>query len=140
MTVTLSDEARQYIQAFDELTGVTPVDCLIRDERIVFLVPAGKMGTAIGPHGETVQQVEERLSESVDLVENADDRAAFVANCLAPAAVRNVTLSEQGGSTVAYVEVPQADRGVAIGAEGESIETARELAARHFDIDDVQLT
>lgn len=140
MTVTLSNEARQYIQAFDELTGVTPVDCLIRDQRIVFLVPAGEMGTAIGPHGETVKQVEERLGEPVDLVENADESAAFVANCLAPAAVRNVTMSEQGGSTVAYVEVPQADRGVAIGAEGESIETARELAARHFDIDDVQLT
>jgi len=53
--------------------------------------------------------------------------------------VRNVTLSTQGGSTVAYVEVAQADRGVAIGAGGESIETARRLADRHFDVDDVQL-
>ncbi len=140
MTVTLSDEARQYIQAFDELTGVTPADCIIRDERTVFVVPAGEMGTAIGPHGETVQQVEERLGETVDLVADADESAAFVANCLAPAAVRNVTVSEQGGSVVAYAEVPQDDRGVAIGADGESIDTARELAARHFDIDDVQLT
>jgi N utilization substance protein A len=140
MTVTLSDEARRYIQAFDDVTEVTPVDCLVRDERIVFLVPAGRMGAAIGPHGETVESVEEHLGESVDLVEDANEAEAFVANSLAPAAVRNVTISEQGGSVVAYAEVPQADRGVAIGADGESIDTARELAARHFDIDDVQLT
>ncbi|WP_049979637.1 NusA-like transcription termination signal-binding factor [Halolamina rubra] len=139
MTLTLSDEARQYIGAFDEATGVTPVDCLVDDDRAVFLIPAGEMGAAIGPDGRTVDAVEERLGTRVDLVEDADEPAAFVANCLAPAAVRNVTLSTQGGSTVAYVEVAQADRGVAIGADGESIEAARRLADRHFDIDDVQL-
>jgi N utilization substance protein A len=139
MTLTLSDEARRHIAAFDDVTGVTPVDCLIEDDRAVFVVPAGEMGTAIGPDGETVEAVEEQLGTRVDLIENADGPAAFVANCLAPAVVRNVTLSTQGGSTVAYVEVAQADRGVAIGAGGESIETARRLASRHFDIDDVQL-
>ena len=140
MTVTLSDEARRYIQAFDEYTGVTPVDCLVREERLVFVVPVGEMGDAIGPAGETVEAVQSEFGQPVDLVEDAAEAEAFVANCLAPAAVRNITLSEQGGSVVAYAEVAQADRGVAIGAGGESIETARELAQRHFDIDDVQLT
>lgn len=140
MTLTLSDEARRYMRLFDEITEVTPRDCLVREERVVFLVPTGEMGAAIGPHGEMVEQVEDRLGDPVDLVEDADEPGVFVANCLAPAAVRNVTVSEQGGSVVAYAEVPQADRGVAIGAEGESIDTARELAARHFDVDDVQLT
>ena len=41
---------------------------------------------------------------------------------------------------VAYVEVAEEDRGVAIGADGTNIETARTLAKRHYDIDDVQLT
>jgi N utilization substance protein A len=51
-----------------------------------------------------------------------------------------VTLSEQGGDRVAYVEVPEGDRGVAVGTDGQSIETARRLADRHHDIDDIQLT
>lgn len=140
MTVTLSDEARQYIRAFDDLTGVTPVDCLVREERLLFVVPAGQMGEAIGPAGETVADVEAELGRPIDLVEDADDPEAFVANCLAPAAVRNITLSEQGGTTVAYAEVAQADRGIAIGSGGESIDATRELARRHFDIDDVELT
>jgi len=139
MRVELSDQARQYIGRFDELTGVAPKDCLVEEDRLVFLVPAGEMAAAIGQAGETVEEAERRLGKSVDLVEDADTPEAFVASALAPAAVNAVTVSEQN-DTVAYVEVPEPDRGVAIGAEGRNIETARTLAKRHYGIDDVQLT
>ncbi|GAA0726906.1 N utilization substance protein A [Halorubrum trapanicum] len=139
MRVELSDEARRYIGRFDELTGVTPTDCLVESERLVFVVPAGEMAAAIGQGGETVEEAERRLGKSVDLVEDADTAAGFVASALSPAAVNAVTISEQN-DRVAYVEVPEADRGVAIGADGANIETARRLAERHYDVDDVQLT
>jgi N utilization substance protein A len=41
---------------------------------------------------------------------------------------------------VAFVEVDEADRGVAIGAGGRTIEVARRLAKRHHDVEDIQLT
>jgi len=139
MYVELSDEARRYIGRFGELTGVTPTDCLVEGDRLVFVVPAGEMAAAIGQGGETVTEAERRLAKSIELVEGADTAEAFVASTLAPAAVNAVTISEQN-DRVAYVEVPDADRGVAIGADGANIETARRLAERHYDIDDVQLT
>lgn len=139
MRVELSDEARRYIGRFDELTGVAPKDCLVEGDRLVFLVPAGEMAAAIGQAGETVEEAQRRLAKSVELVEDADTPEAFVASALAPAAVNAVTISEQN-DRVAYVEVPEADRGVAIGADGDNIETARRLAKRHYDIDDIQLT
>ncbi|MGZ0748330.1 MULTISPECIES: NusA-like transcription termination signal-binding factor [unclassified Haloparvum] len=139
MRVELSDEARRYIAQFDELTDVTPKDCLVEGDRLVFLIPAGQMAEAIGQAGETVKEAEDRLGKTVELVEDADTPAAFVESALAPAAVRGVTISEQDGR-VAYVEVAEADRGVAIGAEGQNIETARKLAKRHYDVDDIQLT
>ena len=139
MRVELSDEARRYIGRFDELTGVAPKDCLVEGDRLVFLVPAGEMAAAIGQAGETVEEAQRRLAKSVELVEDADTPEAFVASALAPAAVNAVTISEQN-DRVAYVEVPEADRGVANGADGDNIETARRLAKRHYDIDDIQLT
>lgn len=139
MRVTLSDDARQYIALFESETDVPPRDCLVYDDRLVFVVPTGEMGKAIGSGGATVRQVEERVGREVELVEDADTPEDFVANALAPAAVYNVTISENR-DTVAYVEVAHEDRGVAIGADGKTIERARELAARHFDVDDVELT
>jgi N utilization substance protein A len=139
MKITLSDAARQYIALFEDETGATALDCLVFEDRVVVLVRAGQMAQAIGPDGRTVRRLEDRIDRRVQLVENADTPEEFVASALAPAAVRHVTISDQN-DRVAYVEVPEADRGVAIGSAGQNIETARELARRHYDIDDIQLT
>ncbi|QRV16687.1 NusA-like transcription termination signal-binding factor [Haloterrigena salifodinae] len=145
MGVTLDDDARQYLAAFEDVTDVSGQDCLVTDgptadadERLIVVVSSGQMSEAIGPGGRTVRQYEERVGKPVRLVEDADDPEAFVANALSPAAVYNVTISEND-DTVAYVEVADEDRGVAIGSNGQTIEAARTLARRHFGIDDVQL-
>ncbi len=141
MAVTLSDEARQFIALFDEETDVPATDCIVDEEydRVVFVVPPGTMGKAIGPGGKHVQTVESALGRDVTVIEDADMAADFVANALAPAAVYNVTISENE-TTIAYAEVDTADRGVAIGKDGRRIDLARQLAARHFDIDGIELT
>src|SRR6056297_2154244 len=144
MVVTLSDTARQFIALFEDETGATARDCVVfeeddGDERVVFLVKAGDMAKAIGSGGETVRAVESQLDREVVLVEDADTPEAFVANALAPAAVYNVTISEDD-ETVAYAEVDSEDTGVAIGEGGTNIRVAEVLAKRHFDVDDIQLT
>ena len=141
MTVTLSDEARRIIALFEDESGATVRDCVVDDEhgRLLVLVKAGEMSEAIGPGGRTVQRVADRLDREIKLVEDAPTAEDFVASALAPAAVYNVTISEND-DTVAYAEVADEDRGAAIGADGRNIEAARTLAARHFDVDDVELT
>jgi len=144
MVVTLSDTARQFIALFEDETGATARDCVVFEdgddgERVVFLVKPGDMAKAIGSGGETVRAVESQLDREVVLVEDADTPEAFVANALAPAAVYNVTISEDD-ETVAYAEVDSEDTGVAIGEGGRNIAAAEKLAKRHYDIDDIQLT
>jgi N utilization substance protein A len=138
MTITLSDEARQVAALFESETDATVRDCVVADDRVLLLIKPGEMAQAIGPAGEHVSRVEERIGTPIKLVEDADNPEAFVANALAPAAVYNVTISEND-DRLAYVEVDDADRGAAIGKDGENIEAARLLADRHFDIDDVEL-
>ncbi|THE63073.1 NusA-like transcription termination signal-binding factor [Salinadaptatus halalkaliphilus] len=147
MTISLDDDARQYLSLFEDVTGATGTDCILEGtaedesdeaDQLIVVVSKGQMGEAIGPGGQTVQRYEDRVSLPVRLVEAADEPEVFVANTLAPAAVYNVTISENN-DTVAYVEVAEDDRGVAIGSNGRTIEAARTLVDRHFDIDDVQL-
>ena len=141
MAITLTDEARRYISVVEEETDATVRDCVVDEsfERLLFVVKAGEMAQAIGPGGETVRELEERLDREIKLVEDAATAEAFVANALAPAAVYNVTISEND-DTVAYAEVDQHDTGVAIGKDGKNIAAARTLATRHFDVDDIELT
>ncbi|MBO4247448.1 NusA-like transcription termination signal-binding factor [Halomicrobium sp. IBSBa] len=141
MPVELSDEARRLIALFETEADVTVRDCVIDDDndRVIYVVKAGEMADAIGPGGVVVDRIEAKLDRAVKLIEDADTAANFVANTLAPAAVYNVTISEND-DTIAYVEVAQEDRGVAIGADGKNIDAARRLAKRHFDVDGIELT
>jgi N utilization substance protein A len=141
MTVTLSDEARQLIPVIEDETGATVRDCVIDEtyDRLLVLVKAGEMPKAIGPGGQTVEAVQDKLDREIKFVEDGPTAADVIASALAPAAVYNVTISEND-TTVAYVEVDQQDRGIAIGTGGKNIDAARTLAHRHFDIDDVELT
>lgn len=141
MTVTLTDEARQLAALFEAETEAVVRDCIVDDEydRVIVLVKTGQMGKAIGKGGEHVRRVQERIGKSVKLVEDAPTPEDFVANALAPAAVYNVTISEND-DRLAYAEVAKEDHGAAIGTDGKNIEAARTLADRHHDIEDIQLT
>ena len=141
MGITLSDRERTLIAAFEDETGAGVVDCVVLEdpERAVFVVRPGDMGDAIGPGGRAVKAAEDHLGWTIDLVEGADTPEAFVANALAPAAVYDVAVEAEGERAVARAEVPEADRGAAIGKGGRNIEKARRLAARHFGIDDIEL-
>ena len=141
MPVTLTDEARRYIAVLEEETDVGATDCLVDDEydRVVFVVPPGSMGRVIGPGGEYVERLERKLGRDVEVVEGATTPEDFVANALAPAAVYNVTVSEND-TTVASAEVDHDDTGVAIGKGGRNIDLARRLVERHFGIDEIELT
>ena len=139
MRVTLSADAKRFMRLFAEATDINPRDCLVEDDRVVFVIPADEMADAIGPDGHTVERVEEKLGREIELIADADTPASFVESTLSPAAVRGVTISEQG-DRVAYVEVVEDDRGIAIGSDGRRIKTARKLAERHYEIDDIQLT
>lgn len=133
MGIRLDDEARRLLAVFSEHTGATAVDCLVHDDTVTFVVDPDGMADAIGPDGRTVRALEDRLDRRVILIERADRPEHFVANALAPAAVYDVSI--QDGEAVASVDA--ADVGVAIGADGERIERARRVVARHFDIDDI---
>lgn len=141
MNLTLTDEARRYIAVFEDVTDATAVDCVVDDdfERVLYVVMRGEMGQAIGPNGSRVGRLEETVGRDVELIENAPTAEGFVANALAPAAVYNVTISENG-DRVAYVEVDHADKGAAIGENGRNIQAAKVLAERHYDVQDIQLT
>jgi len=140
MTVTLSDEARQLIPLIEDETGATVRDCVIDEEygRLLVLLKAGQMAQAIGPGGQTVEELQDSLDREIKFVEDGPTPEDVIASALAPAAVYNVTISEND-TTVAYVEVDQQDRGIAIGKGGKNIAAARTLASRHFEIDDVEL-
>jgi NusA family KH domain protein, archaeal len=140
MSVRLTEEEMRYMSLFERMTEAVLRDCVERDETVVFVVESGEMGKAIGKGGANIDRVRRSVGKNVEVVEYSEDEADFVANAFQPAAIESVEIDDEDeGGKVAYVEVNESDKGLAIGKEGENIETAKKLARRHYEFDDIVL-
>jgi len=70
-------------------------------------------------------------------VEHSDDVKEFLENVFQPASIKNVTLVTKNNKRLAYVEVANKDKGIAIGRDGRNILKAKMLSSRHHGVDDI---
>ena len=81
-------------------------DCIIDDEhgKVTFVVKNGDMGLAIGKGGSSVSKVQRAVDKGIEIVELDDDPIQFIKNCLSPAKLQSVKISQkQSGEKIAIV-------------------------------------
>jgi N utilization substance protein A len=137
--IKLSTEGIRYIALFEKLTGAAVKDCIIDDGRIIYVIKAGDMGAAIGRKGDHINRIKKTVDKQIDLVEYSDEPDAFIKNAFSPVTVKSVNITSRNNKRLAYVEVSNKDKGLAIGRNGKNIEKVKLVAKRHHDIDDVIL-
>ncbi len=135
--IQLSTEEIRYIALFENTTGAGIKDCIVEDDRIIYVVKTGEMGAAIGKNGDHINRVKRSVDKHVELVEYSNDPEKFINNVIGSASVKSVNLVSKQNKRLAYVEVSDNDKGLAIGREGKNIEKVKVLMQRHHDIDDV---
>ncbi|WP_292380884.1 NusA-like transcription termination signal-binding factor [Methanosarcina sp. UBA289] len=137
--IRLTAESIQYIALFENMTRAKILDCIPEEERLVYVVKQGDMGLAIGRNGENINRVKKTLDKPIELVEYSDDPVTFLKNAFGPVSVSSVNILNKNGKRLAYVEVPNKEKGLAIGRNGKNIEKVKMLARRHHNIEDVIL-
>jgi len=137
--VRLTMEELRYMTLFQDITGVTPKDCIVDESRntIMFIVDAGKSAQAIGRRGSNVRQLSKLLGKNIEIIEWADNLEDFVKNLFMPARVLGAKLVTYPNRKVLYVTVDPKDKGIAIGRNGRNVAKARIVLKRYFDIDSV---
>ena len=137
--IKLSTEGIRYIALFESSTGAGIKDCIVEDTRIIYVVNTGDMGAAIGTNGDHINRVKRSIDKHIELVEFSDDPEKFIMNAFGSVSVESVNLVLKQNKRLAYVEVSDKDKGLAIGREGNNIKKVKMLMQRHHDIDDVIL-
>ncbi|MCS3923022.1 NusA-like transcription termination signal-binding factor [Methanosalsum natronophilum] len=137
--IKLSTDGIRYIALFEKETGASIRDCIVEDDRIIYVVDAGNMGAAIGRNGDHINKIRNAVDKRVELIEYSDDPSAFIKNSFGSLTIKSVKIVTKGDKQLAYVEISNTDKGLAIGREGRNIEKVKLLASRHHGIDDVIL-
>ncbi len=138
--IKLTTDQMRLLSLFQNVTRATARDC-VEDEkqnRIIFIVNAGKMGLAIGKGGSHIKTLQNLIKKNVELVEFNEDPIKFLKNILNPKLISEIKLNERpDGSQQAIVIVDPSKKGIVVGREGRNAEKARLLAKRYFGITSV---
>ncbi|MGA2784289.1 MAG: NusA-like transcription termination signal-binding factor [Candidatus Bathyarchaeia archaeon] len=137
--IKLSMEEMRLIALFENITGATANDCIIDSDRIVFIAKPGEMGLAIGKAGKNINMLRRMTGKPIEVVEFGDTVERLVKNCLAPAKVKEVRITERPDRKIVVVEVEPQDKALAIGKNGRTIDKTRMLAKRYYQVDHVQI-
>ncbi|MDD3042378.1 MAG: NusA-like transcription termination signal-binding factor [Methanosarcinaceae archaeon] len=137
--IKLTAESIQFIALFENMTRANVQDCIAEEERLIYVIKQGDMGLAIGHNGEHINRVKKTLERPIELVEYSNDPVTFIKNAFGPVSVSSVHIVNKNSKRLAYVEVPNKEKGLAIGRSGKNIDKVKTLARRHHDIDDVIL-
>ena len=139
--ITFSNETVQYINMASKYSKASIKDCLVEDDRIIFVVEKGQLGIAIGSKAKNLEKLRTLFKKNIKFVEFDDDRERFIRNLCKPYQISNIiTEGDENSSMVRVrIEVNPRDKSKLIGKGGRNINMIRKLAQRHHPIKDVQI-
>jgi len=137
--ILFSNETMQYIKMASSYTNTDVIDCIVDDDRLIFIVQKGQLGAAIGIKAKNLERLRNVFKKNIKFVEFDSDKERFVRNLCKPYKVTSVVLGGEGESVVARIEVERSDKSKIIGKGGRNIAIIRNLAKRHHSIKDVQV-
>lgn len=142
MKIKLTEEKLRYIALFEELTSITPKDCVEsgNEKHLTYVVNKDQMGKAIGQNGRNIQKVRDELDKKVYVVEYSEDPEEFLQSIFSPVEIESIEFEENDeGEERIFVKVDESEKGRAVGKKGWNIERARKLLDRHHGYSDVKL-
>ncbi len=137
--IILSNETVQCINLASKYSGAGIRDCIVEDDRVVFIVEKGQLGIAIGSKAKNLEKLRLLFKKNVKFVEFDDDKTRFVMNLCKPYDIKKVSFEGNDEASVARVEVNPKDKSKLIGKGGRNINLIRKMAQRHHQIKDVQI-
>ena len=137
--ILLSKDAVQYINMASNIIKADILDCMITDDKLVFIVRKGQLGAAIGIKAKNLERLRNLFKKNIKFVEFDEDKERFISNLCKPYKITNLSFEGEDDSIVVKVNVDVSDKSKIIGKNGRNIEIIRKLAQRHHSIKDVQV-
>ena len=138
--IMFSNEDMQIIKMASNVIKIDILDCLITDDKIIFIVKKGQLGAAIGVKARNLEKLRNLFRKNIKFIEFDSDKERFIINLCKPYKIKEITFDGKDDLTVAKINVEHSDKSKLIGKGGSNIAIIRQLARRHHTIKDVQIS
>lgn len=130
--IKLTTKEFRYILLLKEVAGVLAKDCLVKDDKVIYVVREGKAGLAIGKGGNKVKRIQDKINKSVEVIEYSSDPIKFLKNIFKPAKIEDIKLKERPEGKVVEMS-PKTDRALV----RSKLKKAERFAKKYFGIEDI---
>lgn len=137
--ISLSTETMEFIRTATNICHVDILDCLVQEDKVVFVVRQGHLGAAIGKKAKNLERLRMLFKKNIKFVEYHDDMNQFIKNLCKPYDPKEISISGSDNEPVVRIIVEPKVKSKIIGKKGSNIEVIRNLAQRHHNIKDVQI-
>ncbi len=133
MKITLDATTLRQMNLFQNITNVSPIDCIDEDDTIIFVVNLEDLGKAIGKKGMNIKNLKSLFKKNIYIYGYVNDVQEFL-KILIPDATQ---FDIKDNKVIAHVDNDKKAR--EIGPSGKNIKIKRKLLKRFFDIDDLKI-
>jgi N utilization substance protein A len=136
MKKTLDSHSLQLMNLFSSLSGVSVKDCLNAEQMIVFVVPEGDIGRAVGKGGVNVRKIEQKTRKKVKVVEHSADMLKFIKNVVAPLELNDISEED---NVVTMTPKDLKTRGLLIGRGASNLRFFESIVKRFFPVKELKV-
>jgi len=135
--ITLNDETMKYISLFENVTRSRVKDCIIKPDRLIFIVPKNQVLQSLGRNNDNLKRLKGLMKKNIDIIGFSDKLDVFIKNIFHNFKIQGVKIESRDKKALIYVNVELRDKGKIIGKDGQNLKLAKEIVGRHFEIADI---
>ena len=135
MKITYDSDLIKVMNLFESLTNARIKDCLIDEERYVFIVEDQDVGKAIGKKGVNIRKLEGLLKKKIKIVGFAEDVKTFIKHLIFPIEAE----IEENEHIISLKSRDTKSRGILIGRNARNLKSLKEIVKRHFQFEDIKV-
>ncbi|HIH39799.1 TPA: NusA-like transcription termination signal-binding factor [Candidatus Woesearchaeota archaeon] len=124
------------MKTFDNVTHAKLKDCIVEEEKIIFIVSENELSKAIGKNASNVKRLAEILKKKIKIVEFSSDTLKLIKNFIHPLKADNIY--EENGIVV----LESADskvKGLLIGRAAQNLRKLEEYIRRYVDVKEIKV-
>ena len=135
--IVLDKETVQMLCLFEQCTQTHAKDCITLDEQLIFIVPTGEIGRAIGKGGQHIKRLEQKLRKRIKIIEYHQELSEFVKSVIAPLEIADLRLETD---TLYLTAKDLKTRGMLIGRGASHLRLFESIIQRYFPIKQIKVT
>ncbi len=124
------------MKSFENITHSRLKDCIVEEDKLIFVVNDGELRKALGRNAENVKKLYNALKKKIKIVEYSDDKLKLVKNFIHPLKVDNVREEDE------FIILESEDtkvKGLIIGRAAQNLRKLENHIRRYFDVKEIKV-